>query len=122
MKDTETTVQRKVVFLTESGHPPTNEVAEAYLNLFAGEILKDLHGTKNAITQNATAGPYWNSPKNLIPIIQTNPKELYLAIFIDGTTCQLIGKEYFDRIVHIAERATGKTSWQIAMQSLGYED
>ncbi len=85
MKDTETTVQRKVVFLTESGHPPTNEVAEAYLNLFAGEILKDLHGTKNAITQNATAGPYWNSPKNLIPIIQTNPKELYLAIFGNST-------------------------------------
>ncbi len=102
----------QVVFLTETGHPPTIETMEFYLSLFI------VDNPRLSCYQAVSAGPTLNRSENLIKAIHNNPKTLQIAVLYDKDQCQLLDQSLFQTFVSAANQNPTKTSWQIAMSLL----
>jgi stalled ribosome rescue protein Dom34 len=102
--------QRRVVFLTESGHPPTPKTQRQYLDLFADADLND----KESMQQDVVAGPIYNKSSILADLMEKNP-DMYIAVLYDQSKCQLVStSEILSGFIE-AIRNSSKTSWRIVM-------
>jgi len=116
-KKTADMVERKVIFLTESGFPPTPGTMSQYLDLFV-----DRFGLSSgqSMRQIATGGPTWNQADLLAKTIDENPLILRIAV-LDDSECRLVGPELFSAFKEAIREDPSKSSWQIAMGLVGSE-
>jgi len=111
------TVERKVIFLTESGHPPTEKTMSGYLKLFFEKQELDLD---QPMHQVASGGPDWNQASLLAEAISKNPYILRIAVLNDNK-CHLVGPELFSAFTEAINENSAKSSWRIAMDLVGNE-